>query len=416
MAKAFLNSTQYNDSNIAEVATLIERTIEEIVIPEGVTVLGACAFRECNKLKKVTLPNGLKRIEAMAFYLIKSLVEIEIPEGVEFIGGSVFSGCSNLAKVTLPESITAIGTTVFNGTAITSFVYPDKVERIDDRIFLSCQKLVSVTAPSACLHVEEYAFGKCPLCVTYDFSKCKAVPKLYDVNAFENINPEAKIFVPEALYADWIEATNWATYAKHITPAYEMNIGVRPEDYSQGLTFVDYEDVLMLLDRGACNDSVIVVPEQYNGRLVRVIGEDLFRNDEYVETVYLPTSVNEMRVGAFENSSIKALYIEGATHISMFWGSSLKQLEYVKFSNRLMYIGGASFVMGNNTVYDFSDFEGEKIPILEWNMDWNTLEPIFGSTLCPGKIIVPFERYEEWKNATNWSYYADKIYPAKRKE
>ena len=72
MAQGFLNGSRY-DQNVSDVALLIERTMVEYAVPEGVTVLGDCAFRGCQKLKKVTLPNSLKRIEAMAFYLIRSL-------------------------------------------------------------------------------------------------------------------------------------------------------------------------------------------------------------------------------------------------------------------------------------------------------------------------------------------------------
>ena len=216
MAYAFLNGIYGGGGDDSLVRSLIDRSIEEIEIPEGVETIGECALRGCSRLKKVKLPKTIKTIGNMAFYMIRSIEEVEIPEGCTTIGASVFAGCTKLATVKLPESITAIGSTAFNATAITSFVYPDNVDRIDDRIFLGCQKLESVVAPSACLHVDELAFSSCTECVTYDFTKCKAVPKLYNVNAFEKINANAKILVPADLYDEWVAATNWSAYADYI--------------------------------------------------------------------------------------------------------------------------------------------------------------------------------------------------------
>lgn len=43
-----------------------------------------------------------------------------------------------------------------------------------------------------------------------DFSKSTAVPALSSINAFENTNTYYRIVVPNALYNQWIAATNWS--------------------------------------------------------------------------------------------------------------------------------------------------------------------------------------------------------------
>jgi hypothetical protein len=50
----------------------------------------------------------------------------------------------------------------------------------------------------------------------YDFSALEAVPTLSTTNAFANIPSDCKIIVPDALYDEWIAATNWSTYASYI--------------------------------------------------------------------------------------------------------------------------------------------------------------------------------------------------------
>ena len=56
----------------------------------------------------------------------------------------------------------------------------------------------------------------------YDFSQFTAIPTLANINAFNNINAQCKIVVPDELYDEWIAATNWATYANYIYKASEV--------------------------------------------------------------------------------------------------------------------------------------------------------------------------------------------------
>ena len=56
-----------------------------------------------------------------------------------------------------------------------------------------------------------------------DFSQATAVPTMHNTNTFQNTNNTFKIVVPDALYNDWIVATNWSTYASHIVKASEAS-------------------------------------------------------------------------------------------------------------------------------------------------------------------------------------------------
>ena len=63
--------------------------------------IGYCAFMECIALTDVTLPNGLKTIDAGAFYTCTGLTNVIIPETVTLIKGMAFYGCSNLTQMTV---------------------------------------------------------------------------------------------------------------------------------------------------------------------------------------------------------------------------------------------------------------------------------------------------------------------------
>ena len=68
----------------------------DVVIPEGVFVIGDGAFRYCSRLTSITIPAGVTSIGNNAFELCQSLTSIIIPDSVTSIGWNVFSGCNNL--------------------------------------------------------------------------------------------------------------------------------------------------------------------------------------------------------------------------------------------------------------------------------------------------------------------------------
>jgi hypothetical protein len=54
-----------------------------------------------------------------------------------------------------------------------------------------------------------------------DFRALDVVPTLSS-NVFSNIASDCKIIVPDALYDEWIAASNWSTYASYIIKASEF--------------------------------------------------------------------------------------------------------------------------------------------------------------------------------------------------
>ena len=68
-----------------------------------------------------------------------------------------------------------------------------------------------------------YAFSSCSSVAFYDFSQCTSVPTLGGTSVFSYSNSDCKIVVPDALYDEWISATNWSSYASKIVKASEFN-------------------------------------------------------------------------------------------------------------------------------------------------------------------------------------------------
>ena len=69
----------------------------EVVIPDGVTVIGFEAFYSVSGVTDVKIPNSTSKIGDYAFYCCHDIVHIDIPDSVEHIGCYAFNTCTNLS-------------------------------------------------------------------------------------------------------------------------------------------------------------------------------------------------------------------------------------------------------------------------------------------------------------------------------
>ncbi len=87
---------------------------EEVVIPEGVEIIGEMAFRQKKNLKEVIIPSTVKEIEKDAFNDCDALQSIEIPASVENVRAYAFSECNYLKTVIFEGVPKHISRTVFS--------------------------------------------------------------------------------------------------------------------------------------------------------------------------------------------------------------------------------------------------------------------------------------------------------------
>ena len=85
------------------VVGVVDTSITEVIIPEGIEAIGDYAFKGCRQLNTVNLPYSLKKIGFGAF-VGTHLKEIAIPEGVEEIEEAAFYD-SGLSVVSLPSTL-----------------------------------------------------------------------------------------------------------------------------------------------------------------------------------------------------------------------------------------------------------------------------------------------------------------------
>ena len=141
---------------------MIPETVEIDGSTYTVTEIGENAFKDCNNLSSVTIPNTVKTIENWAFYRCYGLKTITIPNSVERILYGAFEDCSGLESITIPEGVTYLDNCVFEGCdALTSITIPQSVTSISYGLFMYCDNLTTVSLPNTIAEVDLSAFEGC---------------------------------------------------------------------------------------------------------------------------------------------------------------------------------------------------------------------------------------------------------------
>lgn len=137
-------------------------SITSIVIPDSVIEFGIGAFAHCNSLENINIPNGVTSIPKNLFLACRKLENILIPHTVTKIGDGAFGSCSALKEIVLPFGITTIADSTFSGCkAIKKISIPDGVMKIDYAAFYACTGLESIVIPQSVQSVKEIAFDRC---------------------------------------------------------------------------------------------------------------------------------------------------------------------------------------------------------------------------------------------------------------
>ncbi len=147
--------------------------ITSVRIPEGVYIIGDCAFANCTQLQSVTIPNTLNACDMCVFeecpnlqyneyenglylgnesnpYVLlvkgknKEITSCEIHGKTKVMQNSVFSGYENLESVNILEGLERIEECAFEGCKrLKSVNIPKSVTKIKTKAFIECESLES---------------------------------------------------------------------------------------------------------------------------------------------------------------------------------------------------------------------------------------------------------------------------------
>ena len=233
-----------------------------VIIDDGVTSIGDCAFLGGQNLITADIPESVEEIGISAFHDCSKLKEISIPEKVTEIQPKTFYSCDELQAVVIPN-IVSIGNDAFvDCLKLTDLQLPDSLVSISSGAFLACKSITRINIPAGVNNIEENAFDQCSalteICVDVDNPYFKSEDGvLYDFQKTSLI----------------------------ICPGGKEDIFTVPD-------FVNRIEASAF--RNCTSLKIIVVPES-----VEYVGDRAFYQCYDLENITMPASVSYLGEGAF---------------------------------------------------------------------------------------------------------------------
>lgn len=136
--------------------------MEEIQLPTTCTLIGSYVFRNCYSLHTVLFPKNLTIIQRGAFFNCTSLTTIELPDTLVIMEGLAFWSCTNLTTISFPETMTLLGAHAFSKcVSLQKVILPTFLTTIEQYAFYCCKKITEIKFPDNLVRIGTYAFYKC---------------------------------------------------------------------------------------------------------------------------------------------------------------------------------------------------------------------------------------------------------------
>lgn len=140
---------------VGDVLTKYLGNAKKVTIPNNVSIIGERAFSESWQVESIIVPDTVKIIEANLLQPLTcseeddqhpQLKELIIGEGVTLIGKSAFAGCKELRRVVFGSSLKTIGESAFSGCSKLEQIDLSKTPVVDigDYAFIDCYNVRSL--------------------------------------------------------------------------------------------------------------------------------------------------------------------------------------------------------------------------------------------------------------------------------
>ena len=374
-------SFNVNEEGVLTSVEGISEINNEVVIPSSVNnidviEIGDGVFANNLFIKKLVIPESVKSLGNKMCYGAKNLEEVVLPNNITVIPDYAFEKCSSLTKINISTSLVQIRANAFSQTALKEFIAPESlkeiwlyafkdakelrnvelknVTEIGDMVFENCEKLESIVIPETLEEIGASVFGGCSSLQDIDLPN---KPLALDHNTFYG----------SAYYEDKSNWENGVLYVDNYLLVINSDfLNVTEYEVKEGTIAIANNAFL----NNARNLTKISLPEG-----LKLIGEKAFSSLYKLSSVNIPSSVDTIGYNAFASTGISSnstnwsdngLYIDGwlvnvqNTKISefevkegtigvsngsdvSFFPSSARKITKLTLPTSLRYIGKNSF-------------------------------------------------------------------------
>ncbi len=289
-------TAKYDNINVTSTDVLWAdalKTVDKIVVSEGITYIGNSAFAGFEKLTDIALPTTLTQIGSDVFAHCSSLSNITIPDSVTDIGNNAFYKCMNLTSVNLSSNLKSISQNMFyRCDQLEHITIPDSVETIEQSAFAYCAKLNISALPNNLRCIETLAFIECKaitsLTIPYGvqsidkkaFIGCKALKKV------TILDPSTKIAL-EGVFSNTSSSLTISGYNNSTAEIFCKNNGIKFNTISGDKAVVSAEDLTFTYTGEPVTENITVnvqnAPDDYVVRFSRGSTFDFDTSFESIE-------------------------------------------------------------------------------------------------------------------------------------
>ncbi len=300
--------------------------LEEINIPNTVTIIDSYAFAYCTSLNgELTIPENITKLGDSAFsytgytslnyncsfpyahgvFAGTKLATLNLGDKVKAIPSRMFYGCTDLKAVTLGDSVTQIGAEAFaNCTSLESITMSDNITEIGEKAFDGCLLLTEITIPKSVTELNVNVFSGNLTTVYYNAENCtfKGLTKssaddtyyspFYNTNIKNVIIGDTVKRLPSYFFckADFIDSI--------VLPDSITEIGKEAFRLST-LKTITLPEKLIIIEDCAFYETQVKIDGNAFPDGMRMIGKEAFENCNNLEEIYIPDSVVDIAENAF---------------------------------------------------------------------------------------------------------------------
>lgn len=296
----------------------VPETVSDGQTTYTVTSVAYGGFRDCNKMKSISLPDTITRFEPYAFYELNRLTSFHMPANLQYAGDRSMFNCFGIQDLILPEGLLEVGSRAFQSCHIGSGDLPESLVKIGEYAFSYafrdgsvqhlvigpnmveigkcafefCSGLTDVTIQDAYVKIGNYAFSDCENLASIDFGKRTLSLGEY---VFEDSNQLEYLHFPASLTSVEVKSFIDCSGLKAFSvapgnPAFKAVDGVL---YTRNMaSLIHYPD--------AKTDQSFTVPDT-----VTYIVAQAFADNAYLEEITFPDGLKAIGTQAF--SKVTAL-------------------------------------------------------------------------------------------------------------